>query len=48
MQLFIALSTEKKNTSIRANGFQINIRMLSGGVSFILLQKDLSHECRTH
>lgn len=48
MQLFIALSTEISNTSIRPKGFHVNINTLSGGVSFESLQKDLSHECRTH
>lgn len=48
MQLFITLSTEKNNTSTRSKGFQININTLSGGVSFKLLEKDLSCECRTH
>lgn len=48
MQLFIALSTEKTNTSIRSKGFQININTLSGGVNFKLLQKDLPRECRIH
>lgn len=33
---------------MRSKGFQINISTLSAGVSFKLLQKDVSHEFRSH